>query len=291
MSQFLTGKALDDKLTSIIWEAKKELIILSPFIRLDAYSKEMFKNYTNNPSLELIIVFGKNETDTKKSLPPEDLDFFKQFHNVVIIYCANLHAKFYANENEGLVTSLNLLGKSMTGNVEYGIAFSNGTLNMDKLYKETYDYTNKVIQNNPCIFVKRPVYIKTNLGLSKKFISSKIIYDKTNDLYQNKNIKELYYDDFEYEIFDSDVKMSREEFDNNKFSNNTFTSKISHQKGFCIRCEAPVIYSTDRPYCKSCFSSWNEWQNYDYKENVCHCCGKPEKTTILKPECYSCFKK
>ena len=30
MSQFLTGKDLDNKLTDIIWNAKKELIILSP---------------------------------------------------------------------------------------------------------------------------------------------------------------------------------------------------------------------------------------------------------------------
>jgi hypothetical protein len=35
MAEFITDKQLDDKLTDIIWNAKKELIILSPFIRLD----------------------------------------------------------------------------------------------------------------------------------------------------------------------------------------------------------------------------------------------------------------
>lgn len=59
MSQFLTGKDLDNKLTDIIWNAKKELIILSPFIHLDDYCKEIFKKIKNNPELELVVVFGK----------------------------------------------------------------------------------------------------------------------------------------------------------------------------------------------------------------------------------------
>lgn len=41
MAQFYTGEALADKLTDIIWNAKKELLILSPFIHLDDYCKEV----------------------------------------------------------------------------------------------------------------------------------------------------------------------------------------------------------------------------------------------------------
>lgn len=47
MADFLTGKALDDKLTDIIWKANKELIILSPFIRLDEYCKKIFSKLKN----------------------------------------------------------------------------------------------------------------------------------------------------------------------------------------------------------------------------------------------------
>jgi hypothetical protein len=59
MPQFYTGKELANKLTDIIWNAKKELLILSPFIHLDDYCKEVFKNYKHDPELEVVLVFGK----------------------------------------------------------------------------------------------------------------------------------------------------------------------------------------------------------------------------------------
>jgi phosphatidylserine/phosphatidylglycerophosphate/cardiolipin synthase-like enzyme len=75
-------------------------------------------------------------------------------------------------------------------------------------------------------------------------------------------------------------------------NNHTKTKLKGHtkHKGYCIRCEEEIKYKTDRPYCTDCFSSWNEWQNFDYVENVCHNCGKEEDTTILKPECYNCYR-
>ena len=39
MAECLTDKKLDEKLTDIIWNAKEELSILSPFIKLDEYCK------------------------------------------------------------------------------------------------------------------------------------------------------------------------------------------------------------------------------------------------------------
>ena len=146
MADFFTGKALDEKLTDIIWKANKELIILSPFIRLDEYCKKIFSKLKNSPELEIILVFGKNEGETQRSLNQDDLDFFKDFENIVIIYCNNLHAKYYSNESEALLTSLNLLGKSMIGNVEYGISFPNSKLTIDKLYSDSMSSTNEVIK-------------------------------------------------------------------------------------------------------------------------------------------------
>lgn len=68
----------------------------------------------------------------------------------------------------------------------------------------------------------------------------------------------------------------------------TFTStkennskKHKSGKGYCIRYEEKIAYNPDRPYCKSCFNSWSEWENYDYVENVCHGCGKDENTSMM----------
>lgn len=294
MSQFLTGKDLDDKLTDIIWNARKELIILSPFIHLDDYCKEIFKKIKNNPDLEVVVVFGKNESKAHKSLKSTDLDFFKQFHNVVIVYCANLHAKFYANESEALLTSLNLLDKSMTGNIEYGISFNNSTLNLDKLYKETYKYTNEVIKTNICVFVKRPVYKKANLGFSKKFVESVVVYDVTDKLYNNQFFKYKHYDDFENEFIQNGEKITREEFSSKQQEDKIFNRekhiKINNQpkEGYCIRTGVKIPYNPNKPMCYEAFLIWAEYENYSFPENYCHKTGKQSngKTSMAKPELY-----
>ncbi|MEZ4939013.1 MAG: phospholipase D-like domain-containing protein [Crocinitomicaceae bacterium] len=61
--------------------------------------------------------------------------------------------------------------------------------------------------------------------------------------------------------------------------------------GYCIRCEKKIPYNIDKPFCKDCFYEWEEWENANYKENVCHSCGKDVETSMAKPVCYDCYKK
>ena len=61
MSKFITGKELEEAVYNIIWGADNTLLILSPYIKLDKYFKELFENHIDKHKLELIIVFGKNE--------------------------------------------------------------------------------------------------------------------------------------------------------------------------------------------------------------------------------------
>ncbi len=300
MAEFFTGKELDEKLTDIIWEAKKELIILSPFIRLDDYCKSIFKKLKNNPELEIIIVFGKNEGETQRSLTPADLELFKEFSNVTIIYCSNLHAKYYANESEALLTSLNLLGKSMTGNVEYGISFQNSKIiNLDKLYVDSLSYTNGVILDNPVVFMKRPIFKKTNLGLSKKYVESKVLYDMTDALYRNRDFDKKYYQDFNLELLESDDKPSRAEFIpedkivekkeyssyKNKSKNNPNYRNEQVDLGFCIRTGQQIPFDVKKPFCFEAYRSWANFENWNYKENYCHKTGRESngKTSMSNP--------
>lgn len=61
-------------------------------------------------------------------------------------------------------------------------------------------------------------------------------------------------------------------------------------RGYCIRCETRIDYNPDRPFCGSCFITWAQFENVDYPENVCHGCGEYEATSMIKPQCYSCYK-
>jgi len=287
MADFFTGKALDEKLTDIIWKANKELIILSPFIRLDEYCKKIFSKLKKSPELEIILVFGKNEGETQRSLNQDDLEFFKDFENIVIIYCNNLHAKYYSNENEALLTSLNLLGKSMTGNVEYGISFPNSKLTIDKLYSDSMSSTNEVIKSNPCVFVKRPLYKKTNLGLSKKHLGHVILFDQTNALYRNRSFEQKFYNDFEYELFQTDVKPTREEFQtvNEPKARNQNYNRNNQELGYCIRTGVRIPFDPSRPFSYEAYQSWVIFENWDYPEKYCHKTGKYSngRTSMANP--------
>jgi len=61
MSKFITGKELEDAVYNIIWEAKRDLLIVSPYISLGKYFKELFDKHLTNPSLRITLIFGKNE--------------------------------------------------------------------------------------------------------------------------------------------------------------------------------------------------------------------------------------
>ncbi len=284
MAEFLTGSSLDSKLTDILWEAKKDLIILSPFIRLDEYCVDLIKKLKDRPNLKIIIVFGKNEGETQRSLIPADLDLFKTLSNVTIIYCKNLHAKFYANEDEALLTSLNLLGKSMTENVEYGVCFSNSKLNLDKIYVESMNYTYEVVTTNPVVFIKRPIFKKELFGLTKKFIDSKILYDKTSDLYGNRNFDYRYYEDFDKELMTTDEKPSRESFALEEIEEQITPKykQIQIVKGYCIRTGTEIDFNPQRPFCYNAYKSWANFNNDFYPEKFCHKTGKKSEGRTSK---------
>jgi len=61
--------------------------------------------------------------------------------------------------------------------------------------------------------------------------------------------------------------------------------------GHCIRCSSKIKLNPMVPYCNKCFSSWKKYENDEYKEKVCHVCGKDHPAILIKPNCYPCFKK
>lgn len=166
MNKFITGENLENAVYEIIWEAKKNLLIVSPFIKLDDYFKRLFDNHINNPKLHILIVFGKNETEKNKSLSNEDFNYFKKFLNISIVYIPNLHAKYYGNEKKGVITSINLYDYSFKNNIEFGVY---SELNLLSKYRknadnEAWQTCYNLAEKSEAIFIKRPVYEKKILS-------------------------------------------------------------------------------------------------------------------------------
>lgn len=181
MAKFITGKQLTDELCAILREAKKQLLIVSPYIKLDDYFKnELFNRLKGNSSLHILIAFGKNQNNPWKSIKEEDVEYFKEFPNISIVYIPNLHAKYYANEKRGLITSVNLYDYSFDNNVEFGVVSESSLFSGTDIDKQAWDETMKVLSKSYTIFVRRPNYKKKLLG--KDYLGSETRLDLTKEL-------------------------------------------------------------------------------------------------------------
>ena len=283
MGKFITGKNLENAVYEIIWEAEQNLLIVSPFIKLDDYFIRLFDNHLNNPNLHILIVFGKNEREINRSLSKNDFDYFRKFLNISIVYVPNLHAKYYGNEKKGVITSMNLYDYSFKNNVEFGVysetnILSKFTKNADhEAYQACYDLAEK----SEVIYIKRPVYEKKLLSslLGKNYIKSDVLHDTTDKFYSSLNrnklsdIKTL--NDFPFELelgAESKSRPKREEIEN-------------PTNGFCIRTGEQITFNMKKPFSYQAYRSWASFGNENYPENFCHRTGKPShgKTSMRKP--------
>ena len=300
MSIFLTGDNLNDAIDNIIKDAKKFVFITSPYIKLDNHFKERFDLVKKNPSIYLQILFGKNEENFYQSMKSEDLDYFKSFPNVSIIYEPRLHAKSYVNESEGIITSMNLYDYSAENNVEYGVYFTKSKLT-DKVYQEHEEHHYCLLEDRAhCIYIKRPVFKTALLGLSKNYLRSEVLLDLFESFDPNqKNYKRVVYQDIHVmSLNDNDIipvlkTRSEKKLKKNKKSDSGKKSSKEKKKvetldpeiGYCIRTGEEIMFNPERPFCYKAYKSWAKFENYNFPEKYCHKTGKPSKgeTSMANP--------
>jgi len=255
MAKFLYGNELNLAVEKIFTKASEELIIISPFIKLHARYKDELKEQLYNENLDIIIVFGKNENAKDKSMGKDDIEFFKQFKNVEIRYEKRLHAKYFSNDKNAIITSMNLYDFSQDNNIETGILLKKGKLlSIDTTDADAYNYFLRVIEN------------------------SELIYKKSVDDGIEDNIKTNY----------TPKKSTYSKSSTVKSPKTTYSKSSS---GFCIKCKTPIKNNPKVPYCSICYKIWKQYEKKTYEEKYCHSCGKSNKSSMAKPICYTCYKK
>lgn len=286
MSKFITGKELEDAVYNIIWDAQSKLLIVSPFIKLEKYFRELFDHHQNNHKLHIIIVFGKNEGDVKRSLTKDDFDFFKKFLNISIVHIPNLHAKYYGNETQGVITSINLHDYSFRNNIEFGVFDETSIFNTisksvdNKAWETSMDLAN----SGDVVFINRPMYEKKLFG--KNYIKSTILVDNTESYYANrifnkqKQTQKLseFEDELEFGV-SSNTRPVRQEVES---KSQVTAAKPKPTSGFCIRTGKPIPFNPNAPFSYEAYQSWAQFGNPDYPEKYCHKTGEPSKGKTSK---------
>ena len=127
------------KVEKIIREAVKELILITPFLKLSNLFLERLKD-ADNRGVKIKLVYGKKELD------PEEQDNLKPLVNLDLYYCDALHAKCYFNENQMVITSLNLYDYSIKNNREMGVLIKRGE--DETLFKDAVAEAQSIIQSS-----------------------------------------------------------------------------------------------------------------------------------------------
>lgn len=115
---------ITSKIEQLVKESKKELYLVSPFIDLSPNIKDELTLKKSDPNFFLRILFGKNDNNYLKSFKKGSLSFLMDFPNIEIKYNERLHAKFYMNDWDCILTSMNLYDYSLNKNIEAGVYYT-----------------------------------------------------------------------------------------------------------------------------------------------------------------------
>lgn len=280
MPEFLTSNHLNNELEFIIEDARKSIILISPFIKLHERYISALKTKREDPWLEIILVFGKNKSDYSKSMRQEDFDFFKEFPNIEIRYEKRLHAKYYANERRGILTSMNLYDRSQDYNIEAGILIPDrksgllrnmanmvlGKFSGERFFKNQVSiYFDRVVEQSDLLFKREPQFDGKLFGIVQKYIASEVKIDVLSDFFISQ-------------------KNFRPEINNGALNVHSGVNNEVLQ-GYCIRTGIPIPFNLNKPMCEKSLSNWNQFRNKNYPEKYCHFSGEPSlgKTTYANP--------
>lgn len=137
MAKFLNTSATNYYLEELIKKTRDRLIIISPYLKFNDRIKELIED-KNRLKIDVRVVYGKSE------LAPNEINWLRSMEFVRTSFCPNLHAKCYLNENEAIITSMNLYDFSQINNNEMGVHMLRAE--EPDLYNETYEEVQRLIR-------------------------------------------------------------------------------------------------------------------------------------------------
>ncbi|MCI5162730.1 MAG: hypothetical protein D3917_12075 [Candidatus Electrothrix sp. AX5] len=144
MVKFLTTQGVNYYLECMLKNAKKQIVLVSPYIQLQRRIKEILLE-KKKQGVKIIIVCRTD--DIKEPIA----DFAHEIYNA-----PTLHAKCYMNENSAIVTSLNLYEFSQQNNEEMGFFIKKENID-EAIYSEIKLEVSRLINSNSTSVLKEGV--------------------------------------------------------------------------------------------------------------------------------------
>ena len=166
MANFLTTNGTSHHIEDLIINAKKKLVLVSPYLQLSKTFFERLKDASNR-KVNIKLIYGKDE------LKPNERNSLAELENLELYFFENLHAKCYFNEFEMVITSMNMYEFSQKHNREMGVYI---TKNEDlTLFEKAVNETLSIIQSSEVISLYKS---KRNISHQKANNSQDISFQK-----------------------------------------------------------------------------------------------------------------
>jgi phosphatidylserine/phosphatidylglycerophosphate/cardiolipin synthase-like enzyme len=142
MAEFLTTNGTSYHIEKIITGASKKLVLVSPYLQI---SKTFYQRLSDasKRNVSIKIIYGKDE------LKPNEKNSLAELKNLELLYFENLHAKCYFNEQEMVITSMNMYEFSEKNNREMGVFVTR--INDKGLFDNAVNETLSIIQSSEII--------------------------------------------------------------------------------------------------------------------------------------------
>jgi len=256
MVRFLNATQARGEIESIISNAKYNLSMISPYIRINDDFITRLTDACKTRQINVSLVCRE------KDLKPDERRKLESIPNLSVNFNERVHAKCFFNEDSMVITSLNLYESSMGDNREMGVLLKN-SIESDK---EAFEEAKREAQ-----FILRETRLENNSVMARHTVS------KVEDINTKQHI-------------------SRKENRNGQSLIEGITDLLGLNKtgptvGHCIRCGEGIAFALDAPYCIKHYKTWVRYKDEDYPEKYCLECGKPNVTSKKHPLCSKCNKK
>lgn len=146
MAEFLTTSGISYQIDNIMMDARKHLVLVSPYLKLSKTFFERIKDASNR-NVRVVIVYGKDE------LKKEEHAQLATLANLELYYFDNLHAKCYFNEGKMVITSMNMYEYSLQNNREMGVFCQKEE--DPQMFRKAVDETFSIIQSAERVEIKK----------------------------------------------------------------------------------------------------------------------------------------
>lgn len=148
MAKFLTTLKAQAEIESIINNAQKTLVMLSPYVKIGDNLLQSLKD-ADRRKVKIIVAYGD-----KVNLEPKTINQLQQLENLSLRFLKNLHAKCFFNEANMVITSLNLYETPNGHNREMGVLLDR--ISDAECFAEAVKEATLIVNASEEIDVKKP---------------------------------------------------------------------------------------------------------------------------------------